>query len=339
MKFKFTVLLLLICIIGLFADDDLSGTLEKLYGESAKAYLKPAVTGFGAAQNSGWFFKAPQDDLVALDVALRFIVNVATLDGDKTFSVKAPVKLSGEQADMMLSETSLTPAEKDIAKTQLMNGEMDVVVSGPTIIGSNKDKVKVRGEYDGHELTEIELDGTQGLDIPALPLVTPQLTVGTAFGTNLTFRFIPDMEISEDMGDFKYFGFGIQHNPLYWIPDPLPVDVAASYFYQSLKIGSNLESSAWNLGVNASKTVGTIIASVTPFAGLSIGGSNLDVSYNYEISDEEEEKISFDLDGKNDVTLTLGANLRLAVFDLSGEYNISNESNSFSFGLGAGFTF
>jgi hypothetical protein len=49
-------------------------------------------------------------------------------------------------------------------------------------------------------------------DLPALPLFAPQLTVGTIYGTQASFRFVPTYDVT-DLGDFKYFGFGLQHNP------------------------------------------------------------------------------------------------------------------------------
>ncbi|MCU7491394.1 MAG: hypothetical protein HF300_08320 [Ignavibacteria bacterium] len=334
---------------------DLQSTLQLLSDQAAKAYLNPASNGFGADLNSGWFSRAPKPVKLGLDVQFGIVAMGAFLPEDnKTFSINGNFRFTPEQAALMTQSVANRygqDAQQNLIN-QITSRDFNVLISGPTVIGSNNEYMKVN--FYGTTLSyqaqagqpaqeiyvpaqEIPIQEIKGVldNIPLLPFGAPQLTLGTLYGTQVTFRYLPPTEISADLGKSDYFGFGIQHNIGVWIP--LPLDVTLGYFTQRLKVGSTLKSRADEYGIFASKTFGPGIFSVTPYAGLTLQNSTMDVSYDYLYQSQGVEvptHIAFQLEGENSGKLAIGLALRLSVINLNFDYNIAKFSS-----ISGGLTF
>jgi len=168
-----------------------------------------------------------------------------------------------------------------------------------------------------------------------IPLMAPQLSIGTIFGTVATFRYLPTITLNDDLGEFSYFGFGLQHNPAAWLPLEMPVDVSAGLFTQNLKIGDMFKTSAVAFGINASKQFGYEALNVTPYAGFMIESSTMQVSYDFVVdtpTGPNPQKINFDIDGENVTRFTMGLSIRLLIINLNADYNIG-QYNNFSLGI------
>jgi len=155
--------------------------------------------------------------------------------------------------------------------------------------------------------------------------------VGTIFGTRVTFRYLPSITISEEFGKFKYFGFGIQHNPGVLLPTPLPFDVAVGFFTQTLEIGTLFKAKTTAFGLNASKRLGVGPINITPYAGFMLEKSNIDITYDF-IVDTQEINVAFELEGENRSRLTLGLSIRLLMLNFNADYNIG-KYNSVTVGV------
>ena len=174
-----------------------------------------------------------------------------------------------------------------------------VELTGPTIIGSKTDTVKVNfpaqaikvntpGGLVTYNIPATVINtGATGLlgDVKEVPLAAPQLSIGTIVGTQLTLRYLPNVQLSSDIGDLKYFGFGIQHNPGVWFPNPLPLDICASFFTQTLDVGSILKTKATAFGINASKRFGPGAVNITPYAGFMLESSTMTFDYTSTLTD------------------------------------------------------
>jgi hypothetical protein len=173
-------------------------------------------------------------------------------------------------------------------------------------------------------------------DLSFLPLVAPQLSVGTVFGTRATFRYLPSVTINEEFGKLKYFGFGIQHNPGVLLPTPLPVDVAVGFFTQTLEVGTLFKATTTAFGLNASKKLGIGPINITPYAGFMLEKSNIDITYDFILDegtiDEQVIPIAFELEGENKSRLTLGLSFRLLMLNFNADYNIG-KYNSVTVGV------
>jgi len=341
--------------------DSLDETLESLSGEAAESYVSPIVSAFGSNLNGGWFHWAPEDKILGLDVEFGLVFMGSVFPDDvKTFDAMGTFQFTEYQAGQILSNTGI--GSNDLGYNELVdaivNQDFELNIHGATIIGEKDDNVMVEFPqqtmtvnvdvggmtvpYD-FDLMAYSLDTDVGglmEDFSMLPLGAPQLSIGTIYGTKAVFRYVPTYPIP-DVGDFDYFGFGIQHNPKAWLKLPLPIDICASYFTQSMNLGDYVTANATAFGFNASKTLGFSFLSITPYAGYMYEMSNMEFKYSYEIGqvngvDVEPLDIKFDIDGKNSSRITLGATLRLGVFNINADYNIA-EYKSLTAGFAVGF--
>ncbi len=358
MKKIILLLLTLMFVFPVKAQDDLEATLSALSADAARAYVGPIVSGFGANLNSGWIHRAVPNKLFGVDFEFG-VVAMGTLFGDdaKTFSSTGIFKFSRPQAEQLTSGISNTFGQRDSVIKFIVNEEFTVGITGPTIIGAKDKNVVV--SFEGKTYTvntiggpqsvtvqpdTIQLSGVQGYleDLSLLPLAAPQLTIGTVYGTALSVRYLPDVEISADLGKFKYFGFGIQHNPSMWIPIPLPIDISVGYFTQTMEVGKIFKSNASTMGLYVSKQFGPSMLSITPYAGFMLESSDITITYDFKLEDTPTAgtttvlPIEFELEGKNSSRFLVGASIGLGVFKINVDYSLS-EYNSVSAGLAFGF--
>lgn len=356
------VLLLLVTVVftSVYAQSSNEGdgqtlekTLSQLYNKTAQAYLGPIGSGFGANLNTGWTTRAPKAELWGVDIQLGVVAMGAMLgNGTKTFSYTGDYTFNAEQAQQMTQNIPNVQARNQVM-SKLTSEKFQVGFSGPTVVGKKDDHIMInfagksfQTNYGTYTVASQQIDlgiGGQMDDIPLLPLGAPQLTVGTIYGTQVAIRYLPSVKISEELGESKYFGFGIQHNIGQWIPVPMPVDLSAGFFTQNLKIGTLLESKATEYGLYASRTFGPGALNVTPYAGFSLQSSKMTVNYDYNysvmingIEQKQTDKISFDLEGENTTKLTVGLAFKLGFLNLNVDYNVAKYS---TVGAGVGFIF
>ena len=351
MKRLFLILVMSFMSVSLLRAQSLEETLSNLSSSAGAAYVKPVISAFGSNLNSGWFTRAPEATLFSFDLKVRLIgVGSFFTDDQKRLSTTGTFSFTADQIDALIqgSTQGLTPGSdpyNHLKNYMLENNNWQVSFSGPTIIGSESDHLIVTfpgQEVEGINFGEYQLaiDEVKGYlsELPALPSVAAQLDVGTVLGTTASFRWFPDMDI-QDLGKFKFFGFGVMHNPEVWLNDPLPIDIAVGFFTQKLTVGTIFESSSTQYGFFASKTFGRGI-SFTPYLGLTMETSKTTVKYNYLFSGpggiEETAQIGFELEGDNTQGLTVGATINLVFIDLNVDYKMAKTktvSGSISFGF------
>jgi len=354
-----TVPLFLIFVINGYtqdSDENLNSTLQELSADVAKKYVAPISSAFGSDLNAGWFHTAPPAVKYGFNLEFGFVAMGSFFPNDaKHFETNGRIRLeaqeAGQLADIALEDYSgIVP--KPIVRAQLVSQitsqYTDVSVSGATIIGSQFDSLTIN--YPGGtyllgteayvvppEQFRLGIVGVGELaDASVLPLFAPQLSIGTLFGTSLTFRYLPNIKLDDELGSFRYFGFGVQHNPGLWLKNGLPFNFAASFYTQKLEFGSLLNTTTWAFGVNASKQLGLDALNVTPYVGFMVESATMQVTYDYIVEVDqgvfEVEKIRFDIEGENKSRLTMGLSIRLLLINLNADYNIG-QYNSFSVGL------
>ncbi len=326
----------------------LEETLSNLSSSGASAYIAPISGAFGANLNSGWFNGAPPASKLSVNVELKIVASGTFFsDENKSFSTAGTYRYTSSQIDQILQNASSLPPGSAIynqVKAEMLLKDFSVQFSGPTIVGSKNDfmEVKFPGEtIQGQSIGEysVKLNGVAGFlnDLSLLPQPGVQLNLGTVYGTDVSFRYFPSIEIS-DLGKFSMFGFGIMHNPGVWLKNPLPLDVAFGFFHQSLEVGSLFEASATQFGIIASKTFGAGI-SITPYAGLTFESSTTKVTYDRIFTTPAGSvniPISFENDGENSAAFTLGAAFDLFIMKLNLDYKLASV-NTASIGLSFGY--
>jgi hypothetical protein len=319
-------------------DLNLEETLQQLSEIAAKSYARPVTDAIGINLNGGWFHRAPEAKLFGLSLEFGIVAMGTFLDdADKTFSASAPWRFSAEQAADLAAD--INPLVRDLVVDEILSNDFNVTIAGPTAIGSDQNNVsvvfsgdEVLGETIGGQT--FELEGITGLaaDLDILPLATPQLTIGTVFGSMVTLRWLPDIEIDEDIGTISYFGFGIQHNFQSWIRTPLPVEVSLGYFTQTLDIGDIIKASTNSYGVTLSKQIGGRFLNLTSYAGYMFESSEMDFNYSFEIDTPgggtDTQNIAFTLDGINENRTIIGLSLRFAILNINADYNFGKKNSA-----------
>jgi len=368
-KVIFTLAMFLFAVSNVFAQDeggDLEETLKKLSESAAQGYITPIVSAFGSNLNGGWFHSAPPPTKFGLKLEFG-LVGMGTLFPEEQtyrhFSTSGSFRFDQSQAGEIVANTiglTLPPLVEDALVTQITQQDFTVAIEGATIIGASDDNIMV--SFSGGDITftnpvtllpqtetidpyVIDL-GFGGLgdflsDVSFLPFAAPQASIGTVLGTRAVFRYIPAVDIplvdiTEDIGQFSWFGWGVQHNPGVFFPNPLPLDVSIGFFKQSLKLGTVLEANTTAYGLTVSKTLGVGLFNITPYAGYLIEKSTLHFAYDFTLDagtlDEQTFDIDFDLEGENKSRITIGLSMKLLIFNINADYNMGNY-NSVTVGI------
>lgn len=174
-----------------------------------------------------------------------------------------------------------------------------------------------------------------GVNQTSVPAAIPQVAF-SALGTELMARFVPKTVIEDVSIDL--LGGAVKHSISQYIP-LCPVDIAVQAMYNKLSIGSpDLDISTTNVAINAhvSKSFGVAIL----YGGLQYEKTTMDIEYTFT-GDElegvfENDKLKVNLEGENNVRLTLGAALKLAIFVINADANIGSQT---AFVAGLNFVF
>jgi hypothetical protein len=331
MKLNILLLLTVLFAFNIFPQNDnkdLQTVLQSLSKEAATAYVGPTVSALGANLNSGWVHGAPKATILGIDIEFGFVaMGTFFSDNNKTFSTSGTYRFNRQQAEQLVP-SNYQGTTRDAMISQIIQQDFNVGIKGPTIVGAKSDSVNIifqGATVNGNTVPgkNIVLPVTGLLEnLSVFPLVAPQLTIGTVYGTSLAIRFVPSITLNKKLGDFSYFGIGVQNNLKMWLPFPLPLDVSVGLFTQTMKLGTIFKSSATTFGIYGSKTFGPL----TPYGGFSYESSSADVSYDYETTIpgvSSPQHITFNLVGENSARLTLGAALKLGIIGLNVDYNIS----------------
>lgn len=367
---KFTrckLIILTLAIMGLsvqnaaYSQDDknFSEVLNQLSKDAAQSYFKPVINGFGANLNSGWFHKSVEPKIFSFDIEFGIVVMGSFFqDEDKSFSSQGNFNLTREQASKMIPASALVDDPLNIKKNaiiaEILKRSYSVGISGPTVIGSPDETMKFtiptqKITVDGLGSIDTEAQifdlGIEGVldDISAIPFAAPQVNIGTVWGTQVSIRYIPDID-NDEFGSISYSGFGIQHNPEVWLGDVLPIDIAFGFFTQSLDFefsgqegNAAISATATAYGITASKRLGKGPFALTPYAGFLLESSEMEFSWDFTIDESTAPiKESFTSEGANKNRFTFGLSGQLLMLNFNVDYSIS-EFNTVSAGLWLGF--
>ena len=343
---RFFIMLFAVTTIAYGQAASLDEAFKSLSSGAAQGYVGPIISGFGANLNSGWIHRTPEDKKFRFDLEVG-VVAMGTMFGDesKEFDVKTKFRLGYNEASNIVNSdptTSILPQSyKDLIVSKLVQNEFTLRIFGPTILGDSSKNVQVN--MNGNSITITKptggtatytfnnsiKTGAKGVlnNLKAMPLAAPQLTFGTIFGTTLAVRYLPSVKISEDLGEFKYTGFGIQHNPAVWLPFALPLDFSVGYFTQKMTVGKYFEAKATTMGAYVSKKLGWGALNITPYGGFAVESSNVDVKYDFILSGPTATTnttipITFNLEGENKSRITVGASIKILLFNINADYSI-----------------
>ena len=304
-------------LAGLFGISSFGQTPTEDGKSLIEAYVSPLGYSLGAALNNGWYNTAKPHKLGGFDVTIT--ANI--------------VMIPEESKSFNISES---------------NGNTFSGGETPTILGNGDG---VSASYNAPPLPATSSDMPKGLNIPIIPLPMLQAGVGLIKGTELDFRYMPELPIG-DAGKVGLFGIGLKHDILQWLPivDKIPIDLSIQAGYT--KLSSEIEliapnpaipSPQANLDVSAT-TVNLILSKkllmFTPYLGLGYNSTKttFNVEGNYNVAGlpiDVSDLTKIDFESKNNFRADIGFRFNIAVLALQANYTFSEYPTAT---LGAGIS-
>ncbi len=291
------ILLTLICALSIFVSQSfaqMEDAIEQLNSENTRGYLHPFIDAFGSNLNAG-IYRTAHLPKMGIHIYVGIITMGAMIpDEGRTYMGTPP-----------------SPYPQIEVETASVFGDEGAVVDLPNGLSYAFQNGQVAGDF--------------------APIAVPHIEIGSILGTIVKLRYFA-YDFGEDIGKFKFLGYGLQHSISQYIP-LLPVDISIGIFKQSLDVGDDLIAiDALSFGIQASKSFSVL----TLYGAMAMEKTSMDVSYTYKGTDtEEEDEISLELDTGSQFRLTVGAQLKLAVLILNGDFSLSNY-NTASIGIGLG---
>lgn len=340
-KIKITLLVTILSIFAVSAKAQLK-PFDFLYGYTSDAslmmqeYIRPYANIMGANLNAGWYNTAKPHKLGGFDVTATF--SIAFAPDEALFYDLAD--LTGLQAEFD-PNNSIAPT---IAGDQESLPEL---VSYQTI--------------NGNEYEVARIKHPNGLGVKGLPLPMAQVSLGLIKGTDVTVRFVPNIEIGE-YGDLAVFGIGGRHSISQWIPvlkrlEFINISLQGGYTKVSTNAFMNIQPadveiqpattgdfndqnmqvniSGWTLNIIASQSIPVI----TVYEGIGFANSAMDFAVlgNYPVNSIVTEpgpdlgKTTYDviedpipmLEFENNRNLRLNAGIRFKLGVLTLHYDFT----------------
>lgn len=289
--------------------ESVTDRLTRLADQNAKMYLHPVASGLGAGLNSGFFETAGSDDGIHVRAGLQVSGSLIPGDGD-TFQPELPETLTFE------GQTYQDPyGDAAGVTTPTAAGEGAGVVLEPQ--GELRDAIVSAGD----DPQNYSVAFPDGFDIPAVPLVLGEASLQLPTGTGAMVRFLPEIDVSSEVGSISSLGFGVRQSVTTFLERP-PVDVAVAAGYQKLTLGDIVDASGTSLDLTVSKDLDVI----TVFASGGLEDTNVDVEYTLENPTDvpgqagDSTTVSFTDDGENSGHFTGGVQVNLFVARLSVSY-------------------
>ena len=282
-----------------------------------EAYIGPLGNSLGAALNNGWYNTAKPHSLGGFDVTITANIVIIPTDA-KTFNISKS------------NEGAFSGGE---TPTILGNGNGASVLYNPTTVP-----------------TPGGGDMPKGFNIPIIPLPMLQAGVGLIKGTELDFRYMPELKIGS-AGKVGLFGIGLKHDILQWVPiaDKIPIDLSIQAGYTKLSSEFELNDPTGNVSPQANldvsaTTVNLILSKkllmFTPYLGLGYNSTtttfNVDGDYSIAGHNINVSKLTkIDFESKNNFRANIGFRFNMTVIALQANYTFSEYPTAT---LGAGFS-
>ncbi len=189
-------------------------------------YLTPYANIFGADLNAGWYNSGKVHKLGGFDLTVTFNTAWAPPSA-RTFDASA---------------LSLSPM------ASIVGDPMSPTIAGKR--GVTPPSLKYEADFAGTPVTIAQYELPGGTGVNMIPLPMAQLTVGGPFGTDVSFRYLPNVPLGK-AGNIGLWGVGARHSILQHIPalKKLPVlDITAQGGYTKLTTFANINYDPSNIG-------------------------------------------------------------------------------------------
>ena len=294
--------------------ESVTDRLRLLAEGNAKRYLHPVASGLGAGLNAGFFETAGSDDGIHVRAGVQVSGSLIPDEGD-TFRPILPETFTFR--DRTFQDPYLIQGPRTTSPTAAGEGD------GVLLVPSDDLEQAIRDA--GENPSDFEIAFPEGFDIPAVPLVMGEASLQLPTGTGAMVRFLPEVDLSDEVGSISSYGFGVRQSVTTFLQRP-PVDVAVGAGYQKLTLGDIVDASGTSIDVTVSRDLDLI----TVFASGGYENTSVDVTYTFDNPTNipgqpaDGETISFEDDGENSSHFTGGVQMNLFVARLSVSYTTSS---------------
>jgi hypothetical protein len=365
MKRLVTLLLavgLVAALVGRAGATSFEDELKRLAAENAKAYVTPLSTAFGTCMNSGLYHTAQPHKLLGLDISVKISAALVP-DADMHFNFIKPGDFWLDVHNYGIRDNfgNTIDSIELHGNTLYPNPIVSSTIFGPkdtTVTGPDGDAIEAALRAQGASQVAIDLAKTRpewqqmlasanivtppGFDMPGMPLVMPQVSVGLPFKSEVLLRMVPETNVDK-VGKVKFLGLGLKHSISQWIPVPMGgIDISGQFSTQKLTVGNLFTSNNTAFNLEVSRRFGFLLLSVTPYAGFGLESSKLKIN-DYTVTNSTNPAVpngtvipGFTLNGTNKSRLTGGVQFVLALLTINADYSIGKYT---AYSLGVGLTF
>jgi hypothetical protein len=247
MKARRVILNLLFFLLGLLlfgsathalSQESVSGAFGGVSPDNVRGYVLPMVEGLGASLNSG-LYPTPGLPGEGFHARLAIVGSGTVITETQRYYYAAPPEGYGSGP----------------VRTATILGGSGATVAGPDAVEYRFQDGQVRANLFG--------------------MGTPQLSIGTFFGTEAIIRFA----VAPSVRDFprtSLVGFGLRHSVSRYFPE-IPVELSVGAFRQELSVGDVLGVTSTNVAL----TVGKSISRFNLYGGVQYETTVVDVDYVY----------------------------------------------------------
>jgi len=313
---KFILAFIFLSHISIFSQNALEDFLNNVIIDGSlhdseiilEGYMSPLGSVLGSGLNGGWYSTAKPHKLGGFDITA----------GIHLISIPTSAKTFNPSGDFNQFE---------------IQGDQNI----PTFVGSNNTNSTINLEDD-----IFLFNAPVGTDVPAIPIPYFQGSIGGPKKTDILFRVSP---FKLDFGklEFGYWGIGLKHDLLQWIPiaDKIPIDLSYLISYSKLSSTFNFYGDK-NLdfkvrGLNQYICLSKKLSFITLYTGVGYQFSNsrLKVNGDYIINESSEvlsDPIDINFGGINGFKTDVGVRMKILVFALNAQWTKA-EYNMFTFGV------
>ncbi len=298
---------------------DIEKQIKDLVSDNAKGYLGAFPSLFGTAMNTGVFRTAKPHKLLGFDVTAN-VMFVGIPDADKTFDFILPGQLTlpiGDTGlDVNLDGSLLYPTTDLEMPTFFGSADTKTIAPNQTYLSDQVEATLGIAPTSGMLDTlatalSINLFGT---DLPFLPMLVPQFSLGLIKDVEVTFGGI-SRDVEGNEFSFSRVGAKIGINQFIpTIPLVFPA-ISVGYYITSLKMGDVLEAKNSILSLQASKSIPIL----TLYGGFGIEKSTIDIKVDAE---DGTNLLDFKLEGENSFRTTIGVRIKLLLLSINADYNM-----------------
>lgn len=149
----------------------------------------------------------------------------------------------------------------------------------------------------------------EGGNINNIFAAVPQINIGMPYGTELSFRYIPEINYGKNIGDFGFWGFGLKHNLSQWWNEennPEELQVAVQLAMQGTSLTNVMEITGTEFKADAIMTNVNLHFSqrlfeyLDAFGGISYESINIENNYTYYLSHQIQVELYGRYDDRGD---------------------------------------